>query len=208
MPSKIFTVGLTGGIGSGKSTVADLLAVAGAALVDTDLIAHMLTSRDGRAIDHIAARMGQEFIAPDGSLNRAATRERVFSDSRAKQQLEEILHPMIQEEVDIALRSERVRNAGYAVLVVPLLFESSAYRRRTNRTLLVDCPVAVQLARVAARSGLGIDEVTRIICSQAPRALRLQLADDVICNNGNTDALWVQVEPLHQRYLGLQRSFG
>ena len=196
-----YIVGLTGGIGSGKSTVAGILSTMGIALVDTDAIAHALTAREGRAIAAIRARMGAEFIADDGSLDRAATRRDVFADPNVKLQLEAILHPLIREEVEIALRSEQVLKAPYAILIVPLFFETLAYRDITHRTLLIDCPVATQMARVGQRSGFAAEETARIVNSQLPRAMRLQLADDLIWNGESAARLSVQVAPLHLRYL-------
>ena len=195
-----YIVGLTGGIGSGKSTVAECFSSLGVAVVDTDAIAHALTARDGRAIAAIRARLGGQFIAADGALDRGVTRERVFADANVKRQLEAILHPMIQEEVQAALQSDRVKKAPYAMLEVPLLFESPVYRDRIDATLLVDCPVATQLERVRLRSGLGADATTRIIDAQIPRAIRLQLADDVVWNGSGADKLPIQIELIHARY--------
>lgn len=195
-----FIVGITGGIGSGKSTVASLFSKLGVTLVDTDAIAHALTTREGRATAEIRTRMGAEFIAVDGSLDRDVMRNRVFTDTDLKLQLEKILHPLIHEEVESALSAHPARNALYIMLVVPLLFETLAYRDRTYKTLLVDCPINTQLARVNRRSGLSAQETTRIVDAQLPRAVRLQLADDVICNDGTADSLWSQVEPLHLCY--------
>ena len=196
-----YIVGVTGGIGSGKSTVADIFASLGVALVDTDLIAHALTSSEGRAIAAIRLRLGGQFIGADGALDRAATRERVFADASVKHQLEAILHPLIHEEVEGALRAERVRAAPYAMLVVPLLFETLAYRGRTDKTLLVDCAVATQIERVGRRSGLTAVATSRIVAAQLPRALRLQLADDIVWNGDGIDALSSQIASLHQRYV-------
>lgn len=196
-----YIVGLTGGIGSGKSTVADLFSMAGVALVDTDSIAHALTAGDGYAMAEIRMRMGEQFIAPDGSLDRAATRSRIFADATVKLQLEAILHPLIHEEVEIALRSDPVQKAPYSILVAPLLFETMAYRDRTHKTLLIDCPVATQLERVKRRSGLHVAEAARIVDAQLPRPVRLQLADDVIWNDATAEELWSQVEPLHLCYM-------
>ena len=142
MRDKPYIVGLTGGIGSGKSTVASLFSALGAATVDTDAIAHALTARHGRAIVAIRALMGADLISPDGSLDRRATRQRVFSDDVAKSQLESILHPLIHEEVEVALGAPAVKLAPYTLLVVPLLFESNIYRARARSTLLVDCGAA------------------------------------------------------------------
>ena len=196
-----YIVGLTGGIGSGKSTAAALFSALGVVLVDTDAIAHTLTDRGGRANAPIRSRLGAQFIAEDGSLDRAATRDRVFADPNVKRQLEEILHPLIHEEVEIALRSDPVQKAPYALLVVPLLFETLTYRDRTHTTLLIDCPVAAQIERVRLRSGFSAEQTARIVDAQLPRALRLQLADDVIWNGESAGMLWTQIEPLHRGYV-------
>ena len=196
-----YIVGLTGGIGSGKSTVAALFADLGVALIDTDALAHALTAVNGIAIDAIRTEMGAAFIANDGALNRDAARTSVFADANLRRKLEAILHPLIQREVENALRSVEIKNAAYVMLIVPLLFETHTYRERIHTTLLVDCPVATQLERVRRRSGLTADEVERIVCTQLPRALRLQLAHDLVSNERMGEALSEQVELLHQQYL-------
>ena len=201
MPVNGYIVGLTGGIGSGKSTVADLFSSLGVALIDTDAIAHALTVSGGRAIATIRASLGTQFIADDGALDRTVTRERVFADANVKLQLEAILHPLIHEEVEFALRSGAVQDAHYAMLVVPLLFEMLTYRDRTHRTLLIDCSVAAQLERVKLRSRISDNVGRSIVGAQLPRAMRLQMADDIIWNGDRADALWPQIEPLHRSYL-------
>jgi dephospho-CoA kinase len=203
-----YVVGLTGGIGSGKTTVADLFSSLGAALVDTDAIAHRLTASDGRAMAAIGAQMGSQFVAQDGSLDRDATRARAFSDPKVKLALEAILHPLIREDVEAALGSDHVRRAPYAMLIVPLLFEALTYRRRTHATLLVDCAVVTQFARVKHRSGLEESETARIVDSQIPRAVRLQLADYVVWNGDVLGGLPSQIEPLHRRFIQSAREFG
>ncbi len=201
MHAEPYIVGLTGGIGSGKSTVANLFSAFGAVVVDTDAIAHALTARQGRAIDLIREVIGEDLIAPDGSLDRRETRRRVFADKIAKRQLESILHPLIREEVEATLGTQAVKLAPYTLLVVPLLFETHAYRTRARRTLLVDCTVSTQLERVQRRSGLRVDEAMRIVDAQLPRAVKLQLADDVIWNGDGLESLGVQIERIHKCYL-------
>ncbi len=201
MGANRYIVGLTGGIGSGKSTVAALFAKLGVARVDTDAISHALTAADGRAMAIIRTRLGEKFIAPDGALDRVVTRDRVFTDLKVKNELEAILHPMIQEEVEIAIGKDRVAGTAYTLLEVPLLFESSAYRNRAHKTLLVDCTVASQIERTQSRSGLSADIARRIIDAQIPRAVRLQLADDVIWNGGNAESLEHQVKVLNLQYV-------
>jgi len=193
-----YIVGLTGGIGSGKSAAADLFAELGAALVDTDAIAHQLTASQGAAIAPLRATFGDNVIAADGALDRAAMRKLVFSDASAKARLEVILHPMIRAESE---RRCEVATAPYVVLVVPLLVESGNYRRRAQRVVVVDCPEEVQVARVMARSGLTADEVRAIMATQATRAQRLAVADDVIDNSGDLARLRPQVLALHRIYL-------
>jgi dephospho-CoA kinase len=196
-----FIVGLTGGIGSGKTTVADLFARRGAALVDTDAIAHELTGPQGAAMAAIAAAFGAAVLRPDGGLDRAAMRAVVFSDSSAKARLEAILHPLIRQQS--AARCKAATSAPYVLLVVPLLVETGSYRQRADRVLVVDCDESVQISRVMARSGLAADAVKAIMATQASRAERRAVADDVVLNEGGLEALLPQVEGLHLRYLDL-----
>lgn len=202
-----FIVGLTGGIGSGKSAAADEFARLGAAVVDTDRIAHDLTRAGGAAIAGVRALFGDSAIAADGAMDRKAVRERVFSDPASKQRLEALLHPMIRAESERQIAAACMENAApYVVHVVPLLVESADYRKRVQRVLVVDCPEALQVERVRARSGLSAAEVDAIVRSQVPRAQRLAAADDVIDNSGTIAALQKQVRKLHQTYLELARS--
>ena len=194
----LLRVGLTGGIGSGKSTVADRLAALGAGVIDTDLLARELTEPGTPTL----ARIDAEFsgmLLPDGRLDRAALRRRVFADPRARARLESILHPQIR-----ALMLERAAclSTPYTVLVIPLLFETGQ-ETLVDRVLVVDCPEPLQLERVGHRSQLPEAEIARIIASQVPRAERLARADDVIDNSGGTDDLLPQVERLHRTYLAL-----
>lgn len=197
-------VGLTGGIGSGKSTVADRLAVFGAALVDTDAIAHQLTSAQGAAMGQIAAAFGPSVVRADGALDRVAMRRLVFSDPAAKERIEAILHPLIRRESEALCRSAAA--APYVLLVVPLLVEAAAsasYRQRVDRILVVDCDEATQVSRVVARNGLSPAEVRAIMATQASRAERLAVADDVVFNGGDLDSLNAQLIALHRHYLDL-----
>ena len=193
-----WVVGLTGGIGSGKSAAADAFAARGVTVVDTDAIAHALTRPGGAAIPLVREAFGDDAIAADGAMDRKRIRELVFRDATAKARLEGILHPMIRAESE---RQVREATGPYAMLVVPLLVESGNYRKRVDRVLVVDCSEEVQVARVGKRSGLAPDEVRRIIAAQVPRAQRLAAADDVIDNSGSLDALQQAVSALHQRYL-------
>lgn len=196
-------VGLTGGIGSGKSAAAEEFARLGAAVVDTDVIAHELTGRDGLAIPGIKKLFGEEAIGPDGAMDRKKMRDRVFAEPAAKRQLEALLHPLIREE---SARRIAAARAPYVVHVVPLLIESPDYRRRVDRVLVVDAPEETQVARVRSRSGLSEDEVRAIMRTQVPRAQRLAAADDVLDNGGSRDALRTQVAALHEKYLQFTRS--
>ena len=193
-----FIVGLTGGIGSGKSAAATLFEEFGAAVVDTDAIAHALTAPGGTAIAPIRDAFGDEVVAPNGALDRAAMRRKVFTAAQAKGRLEAILHPMIRAEAD---RRSAAARAPYVVLVVPLLVESGGYRSRVQRVTVVDCPEAVQVARVMSRSGLSAEEARAIMAAQVGREARLAVADDVIDNGGELAALRPQIEALHRRYL-------
>ncbi|WP_300449566.1 dephospho-CoA kinase [Accumulibacter sp.] len=198
-----FIVGLTGGIGSGKSTVAELFSRRGAALVDTDAIAHELTAPQGVAMPPIVAAFGDAVRRADGGLDRIAMRRLVFADPSAKAVLEAILHPLIRQQ-SAARCAAAV--APYVLLVVPLLIESTGYRRRTDRVLVVDCDEDVQIARVMARSQLAAEEVRAIMATQASRAERRAAADDLVLNDGELAALTPQVDHLHRKYLELASS--
>ncbi len=199
-------IGLTGGIGSGKSTVADLLVERGAALVDTDRLAHELTAPGGAAIDAIRAAFGDGVIAPDGRMDRAAMRAIAFADPGARRRLESILHPMIRARTAQGVEAAAAAGAPYVVVAVPLLVESGDWRGRYDRVLVVDCPPEVQVERVMRRNALPREQVEAILAAQASRAQRLAAADDVVDNGGPPDALPAQVERLHAAYVGLSRS--
>ena len=189
-------VGLTGGIGSGKSTVARRFGSLGALVVDTDALAHALTAPGGEAIPAIAAAFGADMIGPDGAMDRARMRTLVFGQPAERQRLEAILHPLIAS----ATRAQASRaGAGQAVVFdVPLLTESGTWRARVDRVVIVDCSAATQVARVVERSGWAPDAVERTIAQQASRAQRRAIADAVIVNEGlsiaqleaEVDALW------------------
>lgn len=195
----MFTVGLTGGIGSGKSTVADCFASHGVPVIDTDVIARELTS-GGEALAQIRAVFGDAVMQADGTLDRAVLRRRVFADSAARRQLEAILHPRIRQAVE---RTLATLTAPYVLVVIPLLVETGGYRDLLDRVLVVDCPEDVQIARVMARSGLTRDEVRAVLAAQAGRAERLAVADDVIVNIASPEALRAEVATLHRRYQAL-----
>ena len=196
-----FVVGLTGGIGSGKSTVAELFRTSGAGVVDADEISRQLTAPAQPAVAEIAHRFGQKYVASDGSLDRAQMRKLIFTDAAARKNLEAILHPRIRHE---SMRQICASAAPYVVVVVPLLVESGTYRDMLDRILVVDCKVENQVRRVMMRgSGLAREEVLAIIASQASGEKRLGVADDVIHNDGDLDALQEQVIALHLTYLEL-----
>lgn len=196
-----FRVGLTGGVGSGKSTVANLLAEMGATIVDTDAIAHALTAPGGDAIAAIVARFGSDVLTPEGALDRPVMRTRVFFDPSARQALEAILHPLIRME---SQRQCDAATGKYVVLVVPLLTESlPEYRSVLDRIVVVDCDPDLQAARTAARPGLDEIQARAIMAAQASRTERLAVADDVIENQADLTALKAMVGQLHGRYATL-----
>lgn len=195
-----FVVGLTGGIGSGKSAAADAFAALGVSVVDTDAIAHELTAPGGAAMPGLVAAFGAEVAAVDGALDRARMRRLVFADPAARERLEAILHPLIR-----TLSAERCRLAlsPYVILAVPLLVESGTYRERCDRIVAVDCPEGLQISRVMARNRLAEAEVRAIMATQASRDERLAVADDVITNDHDLANLEKQVGELHRKYLQL-----
>jgi len=196
-------VGLTGGIGSGKSAAADEFGKLGATVVDTDAIAHELTKAGGAAMPQVRRLFGEDYADAQGAMDRAKMRALAFRDPGARQKLEQLLHPLIRAESQRRIAAAR---GAYVVHVVPLLVESRDYRQRVSRVLVVDCPEDVQLERVRQRSRLSEEEIRRIMRSQASREDRLAAADDVIDNSGSLDALHKQVRELHARYLELARS--
>jgi dephospho-CoA kinase len=198
-----FVVGLTGGIGSGKSAAAEEFARLGATVVDTDAIARELTAEEGAALAEVRRQFGDDFVAATGEMDRKKMRERVFADPAAKEALERLLHPMIRDE---SARRIAAARGPYVVHVVPLLIESPDYRRRVDRVLVVDCPEETQIARVRSRSVLSEEEVRAIMRTQASRADRLAAADDVIENSGTLDTLRKQVGALHRKYLQYSAS--
>jgi dephospho-CoA kinase len=193
-------VGVTGGIGCGKTTAVKLFEQLGASVVDTDAIAHALTQPGGAAMPVIRERFGPEYVQADGGLDRAGMRALVFADPQAKRDLEAILHPMIAAQSRLQVQQA----AGpYVLLVVPLLVERGGYRDLLDRVLVVDCDASQQLERVRRRSGLTEEQTRAIMATQATRAERLRAADDVIHNDGSQTQLSEQVQALHGRYLSL-----
>lgn len=187
----MYKIGLTGGIGSGKSRVADLFAGWGASVIDTDVIAHELTAPGGAAIEPLRKQFGPDVIAPTGALDREAMREVAFSSPQARQQLEAIIHPMIGS---VTQKRAVLAQGCYLVFVVPLLVESGRWRDQVDRICVVDCDADTQIKRVQTRSGLTLEAIERIMAAQATREARLAVADDVVLNDADTS-----VEELERR---------
>ena len=200
----MFKLGLTGGIGSGKTKVADMLAELGATVIDTDLIAHALTAAGGLAIEPIRAAFGDQAIADTGALDRNYMRERVFDEPGDRKQLEAIIHPLIAQEAQLQAKQA---SGCYVVFVVPLLVESGRWVDRLDRVCVVDCEPQTQIERVQARSGLSQERIEKILAAQASREQRLACADDVIDNGIHISLgkLKSQVLGLHQRWCNLAR---
>lgn len=193
-----YSVGLTGGIGSGKSLVARHFEMLGAEVVDTDVLARELTEPGGAAIAAIKMAFGPGMVTETGAMDRPRMRALVFADQSARQRLEGILHPMIRQAVAERLA---VVHAPYALVVVPLLVETGAYASMIDRVLVVDCEPDQQLDRVARRDGIDHTMAEAILAAQADRAHRLAAADDILDNRGTPEALAEQVARLHQDYL-------
>jgi len=192
------TVGLTGGIGCGKSTVADLFAGLGASIVDTDLIAHGLTAAGGAAMPELLDAFGPGCADGSGAMDRARMRTLVFGDAAAKARLEAILHPRIRSATVAAAAAA---TGPYVMLVVPLLIEAGHWRERVQRVLVIDCPETLQIARVMARNNMSQVQVEAIMASQVTRAVRRAAADEIIVNDAGRAALLPQIAALHEKYL-------
>ena len=196
-------IGLTGGIGCGKTTVSDLFAALGVSVIDSDLVAHALTVPGGAAMPAIAARFGADFVQENGALDRAKMRAHVFGNIEEKHALEAILHPMISQQC--ALQAQQAQG-HYLMFAVPLLVESSHWQQRVERILVIDCPLETQITRVMQRNNLSREQVLAIIHHQVTREQRLAVADDVIDNQGKPAALKAQINRLHKFYLRLAAS--
>ncbi len=194
-------IGLTGGIGCGKSTVAEQFFRLGVPVIDTDAIARELVEPGEPALQWIVTRFGEEMLLPDGSLDRAKLRKRVFGDRQARRDLERFLHPLIRAEM-----RERIRRTDtpYCILEIPLLLESN-WTDEVDRILVVDAPPEIQMERILQRGQLSRDEAKQIIASQVDREQRLAAADDVITNDGDPGQLEKQVKQLHTRYQEMAR---
>ena len=198
-----FVVGLTGGIGCGKSSASKFFSDLGIDIIDTDVIARKLTQSSGPAINMIKNMFGDTFITADGVLDRNKMRNLIFSDNEARLKLEKILHPLILEETVLQAKQAQT---PYIIIVVPLLFETNDYDNIVQRTLVVDCDEQQQLSRTMARSQLSEQKVRAIMATQISRKTRLQKADDIIINNQDIDYLKIQVFHLHHKYLMLSES--
>jgi dephospho-CoA kinase len=196
-------IGLTGGIGCGKSSAAEIFRELGAPVVDADAIAHRLTAAGQPGTAAIRVQFGNGYLRSDGALDRARMRALIFSDAAARHELEAILHPLIRAEVAAAV--EKIA-APYAIVVVPLLIETDAYRTLVRRVLVIDCDESLQLARALRRDGLAESEVRAIIATQVDRATRLAYADDIVRNNHGPAALHAAIAALHAKYLELARA--
>jgi len=191
-------VGLTGGIGSGKSAAARFFHELGAAVVDADAIAHEITAPGGAAIPAIRDALGPQFINDSGALDRELTRATVFANAAARQALEAVLHPLIRKEI---IRRVKAARTPYVIAVIPLLFETGGYTELLSRVVVVDCPEELQIARSMRRSELPESSVRAILEAQASRSTRLAGADDVLTNTGSLEDLRVQVRALHGKLL-------
>ncbi|ULR30461.1 dephospho-CoA kinase [Dickeya fangzhongdai] len=197
-----YIVALTGGIGSGKSTVAQGFAALGASIVDADVIARQVVSPGQPALAAIVEHFGREILQPDGALNRSALRERIFSSPEDKRWLNALLHPLIHQETRRQLAAV---TTPYALWVVPLLVENQL-QEQAQRILVVDVPLETQLQRTMARDGVSRAQAQNILASQASREQRLACADDIIDNNSNPSVLAPRIAALHQHYLALATS--
>lgn len=192
-------VGLTGGIGAGKTLASNAFASLGVPVIDTDLISHALTAPNGLAIDAIHQKFGDELFNDAGQLDRAKMRELVFKDAQKRQALEAIMHPLIAQVAMASIAQHS--DAPYVILAVPLLAESPAWLSRCDRVLLIDCEVETQIERVMARSGLSREQTQAIIMSQASREARKAIANEVIVNESTPEHVTQQVTRLHDFYL-------
>jgi dephospho-CoA kinase len=194
----VFIVGLTGGIGCGKSEVTRLFSELGVPIVDVDMISHQLTAKGQATLQAIANQFGTDVLNKDDSLNRDYLREIVFNNPEARHALEAIMHPAIYDQAMIELNKNKV--IPYQILAVPLLFESTRYQKMINRSLVIDCDSATQIDRASKRDGSSKSQIEKIIAAQIPRETRNQLADDIITNNGSLDELKEKVIQLNDKY--------
>lgn len=199
---KPLRVGLTGGIASGKTTVAGLFARRGIAVIDTDEIAHAIVEPGHPALDRVVEAFGRDVLDASGALDRRRLRMRVFADPAEKRRLETILHPLILDEM---ARRSADAPGPYQILVIPLLAETGR-SEHVDRVLVVDCPIEIQVRRLLARDAENEPQALAMIAAQATREQRLALADDIILNDGDLDSLESRVQALDDKYRGLSRS--
>lgn len=195
----MYVVGLTGGIGSGKSEAARLFAELGVPIVDVDIISHELTASGQGTLEEITQVFGKDMLNSDGSLNRVALRQKVFADREARKKLETILHPAIYNKAMEALNKNAT--APYQVLAIPLLFESDRYLKIINRSLVIDSSPEMQISRASKRDGLSESDIQKIIDIQIPREKRNALADDIILNDGLIEELKEKIKRVHEKYI-------
>ena len=193
-------IGLTGGIGSGKTSSTKFFTAEGVTVIDTDTIAHELTEPQGVAIPNIQKSFDSSFITADGKLDRKKMRSMIFSDTNSKKKLEAILHPLIKTEV---IRRIEIASSPYIIIVVPLLLETNSYCETVTRILVIDCNEECQITRTISRGELSEQEVRAIMATQKSRQERLNQADDVIVNNTDISHLQRQVKIQHNKYLSL-----
>jgi len=198
----MLVIGLTGGIGSGKTTVADMFAALGVPVIDTDVIARQLVEPGQPALTEITEQFGADLLLPDGRLDRSKLANITFHDKARRLQLEGILHPKIRQEM---LQQLKAVQSAYAIVVIPLLTETGQ-SQGIDRVLLIDCPETTQIARVTSRDQRPVEQIQAILQSQATRQQRLDIADDVIHNVGTQSELQDQVSQLHRKYLSLSTA--
>lgn len=198
-------VGLTGGIGCGKSSACKIFTALGVDVIDTDQISHELTQHNGAAIPVIRSQFGEEYIAADGALDRTRMRRLVFTDTDCRVKLEALLHPLILE-----ITTKRILhcNSPYVIIAVPLLLETNDYDHLINRILVIDCDEQLQIMRTMTRSHLSVEEIKAIMAAQLNRNQRLEKADDIIVNNGDIHCLREQVLRMHRNYIDMSSQTG
>lgn len=210
MPNKLnenlWSVALTGGIGSGKSAAAHEFEKLGVQVIDSDALAHQITAPNGSAIPLIIESFGHEYIDASGALNRAKMRDLVFNDATALKKLEAITHPLIRESSDKAALAASSKNPPYLIFMIPLLFESNRWEGRYKKIISVDCPIEQQIERVMARNHLEKSEIQKIIAAQVSREKRNSNADFIIDNSGSWDELRFQVVKIHQKIIDLMAN--
>ncbi len=202
MSDTMFTIGLTGGIGSGKSTVSDIFQTLGVPVIDSDIIAREVVEPGEPGLEAIIARFGQDTLYPDGTLNRQYLRNLVFDDATARRDLEQILHPLIRKRSQERLED---LHSPYAILSIPLLVETGQ-TGTVDRVLVVDCPEQMQIERICNRDGISVDKAKAVLAAQCSRSQRLQVADDIIDNSKAIEDVMETARSLHQKYLAISKD--